>query len=269
MAATCLVRKLGVDHNHEALQWRDQFCSSHFESLPHSLSAPQLQLQTCESQDQQEELCPPAQPQVCNPSGDTQTESNQVLSSSSYPHYLLVGDNLDKNISPRDMRVGNQVKSLHYFHSYAVHDRIDVSDLSDDQPKNDIQSLPVTTFVPSADDCTTLRSNYIVLVARVIVDKLPYFSSLHKCVVQHIPHRYSKAMEQKSKIVSNLHLLLLDCIYMFLVINAFTIQIPLGVIPKNENKRDEMAEILEELQKNYCPCIPSDDGSHPVKVCSH
>lgn len=182
---------------------------------------------------------------------------------------MLVGDNLDKNITPRDMRVGNQVKSLHYFHSYAVHDRIDVSDLSDDQPKNDIQSLPVTTFVPSADDCTTLRSNYIVLVARVIVDKLPYFSSLHKCVVQHIPHRYSKAMEQKSKIVSNLHLLLLDCIYMFLVINAFTIQIPLGVIPKNENKRDEMAEILEELQKNYCPCIPSDDGSHPVKVCSH
>ena len=56
-----------------------------------------LQLQTCESQDQQEEPCPPAQPQVSNPSSDTQTESNQVLSSPSYPHYLLVGDNLDKN----------------------------------------------------------------------------------------------------------------------------------------------------------------------------
>ena len=120
-------------------------------------------------------------------------------------------------ISPCDMRVGNQVKSLHYFHSYAVHDRIDVSDLSDDQPKNDIQSLPVTTFVPSADDCTTLRSNYIFLVARVIVDKLPYFSDLHKCVVQHIPHRHSKAMEQKSKIVSNLHFLLLDCIYIYVL----------------------------------------------------
>ena len=42
-----------------------------------------LQLQTCESQDQQEEPCPPAQPQVSNPSSDTQTESNHVLSSSS------------------------------------------------------------------------------------------------------------------------------------------------------------------------------------------
>ena len=208
MTATRLVRKLGVDHNHEALQWRDQCCSSHSESLLHRLLAPQLQLQTCESQDQQEEPCPPAQPQVSNPSSDTQTEGDlsQVLSSSSYPHYLLVGDNLDKNISPRDMRVENQVKSLHYFHSYAVHDRIDVSDLSDDQPQVDLQSLPVTTFVPSVDDCIALRSNYIVLVARVIVDRLPYFSGLRQCVVQHIPHRYSKAMEQKSKIVSKLHL---------------------------------------------------------------
>ena len=56
---------------------------------------------------------------------------------------------------------------------------------------------------------------------------------------------------------------------MFFVINASTIQIPLGVIPKNENKRDEMAEILEELQKNYCPTIQSDWIPHPVKVCSH
>ena len=67
------------------------------------------------------------------------------------------------------MHVGNQVKSLHYFHSYVVHDHIDVSDLLDDQPNVDIQSLPVTTFVPSVDDCIALRSNYIVHVARIFV----------------------------------------------------------------------------------------------------
>ena len=109
------------------------------------------------------------------------------------------------------MCVENQVKSLHYFHSYAVHDRTDVSDPSDDQPNVDIQSLPVTTFVPSVDDCIALRANYIVLVARVIVDKLTHFSGLRQCVVQHIPHHYSKAMEQKSKIVGKLHLIKLHC----------------------------------------------------------
>lgn len=41
------------------------------------------------------------------------------------------------------------------------------------------------------------------------------------------------------------------------------------MIPKNENKTDEMAEILEELQKNYCPSIQSDKSPYPVKVCSH
>ena len=40
-----------------------------------------------------------------------------------YPHYILVGDNIGKNVSPHDMRVDNQTKSFHYFHSHAVHDR--------------------------------------------------------------------------------------------------------------------------------------------------
>ena len=31
------------------------------------------------------------------------------------PEYILVGDNIDKNITPRQMLVDNQVKSLHYF----------------------------------------------------------------------------------------------------------------------------------------------------------
>eukprot|EP00731_Ephydatia_muelleri_P026207 Em0018g307a len=40
--------------------------------------------------------------------------------------FRLVGDNIDKTIGPRDMRLNNQSKSLHYFHVYAVKDRVDV-----------------------------------------------------------------------------------------------------------------------------------------------
>ena len=32
-------------------------------------------------------------------------------------------------------------------------------------------------------------------------------------------------------------------------------QVPLGVIPKNEVKREEMVEIMDELQQKYTPCI--------------
>lgn len=44
--------------------------------------------------------------------------------------FVIVGDNLDKNVKPRDMRVDYQVQSLHYFNSYAALDRLDVSGLS-------------------------------------------------------------------------------------------------------------------------------------------
>eukprot|EP00731_Ephydatia_muelleri_P005283 Em0002g1459a len=40
--------------------------------------------------------------------------------------FCLVGDNVDKTIGPRDMRLNNQSKSLHFFHVYAVKDRVDV-----------------------------------------------------------------------------------------------------------------------------------------------
>ena len=43
--------------------------------------------------------------------------------------YKIVGDNRDKNIKPRYMRTNYKVKSLHYYHYYAVLDRIDVSEL--------------------------------------------------------------------------------------------------------------------------------------------
>ncbi len=48
-----------------------------------------------------------------------------------FPSFKLVGDNIDKEVKPRDMRSDHQTKSLHYFHSYAVLDRIDLSGVSD------------------------------------------------------------------------------------------------------------------------------------------
>lgn len=119
------------------------------------------------------------------------------------PDYILVGDNVDKNVSPRDMRVDNQVKSLHYFHSYAVRDRIGLDHLScDGDHVGDIRTLPASAVLPTVGDCVGVRKNYIILAARVIVNNLPHFTFLQPCVVQHIPHQFSKEMAVKSDIVS-------------------------------------------------------------------
>ena len=49
--------------------------------------------------------------------------------------FKLVGDNIDKNFKPRYMTSDRQTKSLHFFHSYAVKDRINLSGISDVQSR--------------------------------------------------------------------------------------------------------------------------------------
>lgn len=117
--------------------------------------------------------------------------------------FVLVGDNIDKRVTPREMRVGSQVQSLHYFHSYAALNRIDTSHLDDTKPLGSLRDLPLSTFLPTTTDCTKIRENYVVLMARILVKYIPHLSHLHKCVPQHIRHQYSAALAQKSITVRN------------------------------------------------------------------
>ena len=41
--------------------------------------------------------------------------------------YVIVGDNTDKNVQPAFQRLDRSTQSLHYFHAYAVLNRIDIS----------------------------------------------------------------------------------------------------------------------------------------------
>lgn len=116
--------------------------------------------------------------------------------------YTIVGDNVDKNIKPRDMRIDKQVTSMHAFHMYATKDRVDASTLPDDKPVQDLEAIPISTFMPSIGDSIVLRENYVTLVSRVLVKHLKYFSSFIKCVPEHIKHEHSAEMAKKSEIVS-------------------------------------------------------------------
>ena len=56
-------------------------------------------------------------------------------SRNSWCGFKLVGDNIDKNVRPTHQCLDHQTKSLHYFHAYAVVDRIDLCELSDATPE--------------------------------------------------------------------------------------------------------------------------------------
>lgn len=44
----------------------------------------------------------------------------RAYTKASFPTYKIVGDDIDKSVKPRDMRINNQTKSIHYFHSYML-----------------------------------------------------------------------------------------------------------------------------------------------------
>ena len=75
--------------------------------------------------------------------------------------YKLVGDNIDKSVKTRYMRLeGGRNQSLHYFHCFAVLNRIDFTEFPDVQPQLCLNSPDIlaSTLLPSAEDDQTLRN---------------------------------------------------------------------------------------------------------------
>ena len=91
-----------------------------------------------------------------------------------------MGDNIDKNVRPSFQRHDRTTQSLHYFHSYAVLDRINIANLSDDLPSS-IEISP-EKILPSADDVKKLLDEFEVLVARYTYAMHLYANNLGKFV---------------------------------------------------------------------------------------
>lgn len=121
---------------------------------------------------------------------------------SSLTTYKIVGDNIDKNIKPRDMRSDHQTKSLHYFHLYAVRDRIDLSKYEDNPSLPDIASINTDQLLPSEEDAQTLRSNFAMHIARVLKKHMKFFRQFGSGLERHIRHEYYAEMSKKSEVVS-------------------------------------------------------------------
>lgn len=79
--------------------------------------------------------------------------------------YKFVGDNIDKSIKPRFQRYENKGQSLHYFHAYAVRDRVDLAKFSDKPPPTP-SSLDSSSFLPSASYLSDVKDELVVLVSR-------------------------------------------------------------------------------------------------------
>ena len=152
------------------------------------------------------------------------------------PSFVLQGDNYDTLVQVCDMRSDSQNRSLHYFNSIAVKDRVAPEPPNQDQGGSQsqdqggsqsqdqggsqsqdqggsqsqdqgesghhkLESASLSTFLPSVDDCSALRDGYITLISRVLVENLSFLSTFKQCVPQYSLHKYSEEMAKKSEMV--------------------------------------------------------------------
>ncbi len=73
-------------------------------------------------------------------------------------------DNIDKNVRRSFQRVMYFTQSLHYFHSYAVLDRIDLSGVSNELPIS--KPIMFGDLLPSNLNITDFKQILVILVSR-------------------------------------------------------------------------------------------------------
>lgn len=77
--------------------------------------------------------------------------------------YKIVGDNFDINFRRTFQRIDSQTISCHYFHMYAVQDRVDLGQKSDSQ-RDGIIDVPL--LLPSNNDHDEMRKTFSILISR-------------------------------------------------------------------------------------------------------
>ena len=120
------------------------------------------------------------------------------------PTFTIVGDNIDKSIKPRYTRTSHGNRQLHYFHFFAVQDRVDLSHLSitAPPPPKKTPSECARSLLPSTDDDRKIKENVVTIVSRILAKHLESLGfDCAKLVQWRIPHRYEMEMSRKSEVV--------------------------------------------------------------------
>ena len=127
--------------------------------------------------------------------------------------------------------------------------RHQASECSDDEPLRKAQEVENWEVLPSSKDTQDLLHDFIPLVARVIVDRIPAFKHFKDVVVRHLPHQYSDVMKEKSEQVSIICLsLYISLKYISVVIASFKTK----VFNRNRSiKKQEKPFLFPCLQVYY------------------
>ena len=114
----------------------------------------------------------------------------------------LNGDNLDWIRRPSIYSRDRDTESIHWFNLLAYDNRVADWDLSDKDPLKNIMDLENSTFIPSPEEHSQLKDEFVVLVLRILTKNCKFFQQFANTVPAHIPHQYRKEMSCQSQVVS-------------------------------------------------------------------
>lgn len=86
--------------------------------------------------------------------------------------------------------------------TFAVQHRLPSLQWTDDDAVKEAMAIPASAFLPSYVDWEARRQRCIILVARILVNNIPFLTALKKHVPQHFPHERSKEMAQKTEVIN-------------------------------------------------------------------
>jgi L1 cell adhesion molecule like protein len=162
----------------------------------------------------------------CDGNDDLADDPTEEMS----PGARLNIDNLDVRQEVRHMTVEHQNEVKHYVQSMVVEDRVNVERLPLETPQADLLDLDNSTFLPTIEDVNTLRQDCIEAAALILTEHVPVFKKHFGDLIPKVfQHQYSGEMKNKSNVI------------------------PCGIYNKNENKTNDLIDIMTDLQEKVTP----------------
>lgn len=113
----------------------------------------------------------------------TKVESGQEM--------RVVFDNFDFRVLANIILRNHRNSDMHWIAQYVTFDRVPSKHLDDSKPiVCNIMDFENVKYLMSKTELDQQRSDYIILVARVLIEYFPALQPLCDAVPAHIPHRY-------------------------------------------------------------------------------
>lgn len=132
------------------------------------------------------------------------TLPHSTATASRWTGFRIVGDNIDLSLRPRHQTLESRTHSFHYFNSYAVLDRCDLSGFEENiTSPSALLDFNVELLLPTSSDLEQLYENMATIVGRMLTEHIPGFEKYKQLTTEHIKHKRYEDMCKPSVIVSH------------------------------------------------------------------